>query len=246
MKVLILAAGYGTRLQAISKNTAKPLLPINGKPLIDFILDRIVDLKNLTEIIVVTNSKFYADFQNWARSHKQVKIPIQVLNDGSTAPENRLGSIGDINFVLHQVKMEEDLLVVGGDNLFDYSLADYTFFAQKNRPAATIGLYDIGNLSEATKYGVVAIDAKGKVTSFEEKPPQPKSTFISMCCYYFPVASFSLVKRYLESSNKSDLAGDYIKWLSLNSEVYGFKFNGKWYDIGSVESYHEAQAKFKS
>ena len=245
MKILILAAGYGTRLYAISKDTPKPLLPIVQKPLIDHLLERIRHFDQLKELIVVTNNKFEKNFQEWAEGKKDFPAPVSVVNDGTNTPEERLGSVGDIAFVLKNYKVDDDLLVMGGDNLFDYSLDDYLVFARKNTPHVSIGLYDIGNIEEATKFGVVQIDKEGKVVSFEEKPEKPKSSLVAMCFYYFPKQSLKLVEQYLKKMGKADKAGDYIKWLTEESTVYGFKFKGKWYDIGSVESYYEAQEKFK-
>jgi len=246
MKILVLAAGYGTRLYSISKDTPKPLLPVNDRPLLDYIVDRIKTLPGLTDIIVVTNDKFCGHFESWAKTQKGLPGKIVVVNDGTRVPEERLGSIGDIEFVLKQGIVDDDLLIVGGDNLFDYSLADYLSFAEQQAPAVTIGLYDIGDISQATKFGVVGIDGKKKIVSFEEKPEKPKSSLVAMCVYYLPKASLGLIREYLKDVGKSDTAGDYIRWLCQKKEVFGFTFTGTWYDIGSVEAYHEAQTHFSS
>lgn len=244
MKALILAAGYGTRLRSIAENTPKPLLPINDKPLINYIIDRIQSLNGLTEIIVISNNKFYDIFLQWAKKQK-TKVPIKIINDGTNVPEERLGSIGDIAFALKDAKINDDILVVGGDNLFDYNIDQYIEFSRSKTGCVTLGLYDIGDITQAHLFGVVELDQQSKVRSFEEKPQKPKSTLIAMCCYYFPKSTLDLVHRYLSEIKKSDTAGDYIRWLHEKSNVYGFKFTGKWYDIGSVESYYEAQKMFK-
>ncbi|MBF0484212.1 MAG: nucleotidyltransferase family protein [Candidatus Omnitrophica bacterium] len=243
MKVLVLAAGYGTRLYPIIKDTAKALLEINGKPLINYILDRIKGLNGLNEVIVVTNNKFYDQFITWSKT-LTVPFKVTIVNDQTKTPETRLGSIGDINFTLNNYPIKDDLLVVGGDNLFDYNVDEYVKFAQKNN-AATIGLYDIGSLKEAKLFGVVAVDEHRKVTLFEEKPAEPKSTLIAMCFYYLPAHTLGTVAKYLQECKTADKAGDYIKWLYKQIDVFGFKFSGTWYDIGSVEAYYEAQKKFK-
>lgn len=243
MKVLVLAAGYGTRLQAVAKDIPKALLPINNRPLLNYILDRFENLEDLNEVIVVTNNKFYQNFEDW-KNNTDYKHKITVVNDGTNSNEDRLGSIGDINFVLKQTKLNEDLLVVGGDNLFDYDLNEYIVLAKSNQNAVTIGAYDIGDLAQAKLFGILELGSENKVLSFEEKPANPKSTLAAMCFYYLPKSTLNLVDKYLTQTEKSDRAGDYIIWLLKNNEVFGFKFIGKWYDIGSVEAYHEAQEKF--
>jgi len=198
MKVLILAAGYGTRLYPLIKDTAKPLLPIAGRPLINYLLDEVRGLADLREVFVVTNKKFFADFERWANENADFPAKIRVINDGTTSPEDRLGAVGDIHFVLKNNPIEDDLLIIGGDNLFDFDLQKYIRFAQAQTPAATIGLYDIGDRQEARKFGVVELDAKGKVLVFEEKPDHPRSTLIAMCFYYFPQSSLPLIMQYVQ------------------------------------------------
>jgi len=244
MKVLILAAGYGTRLYPLVKDTPKALLEINKKPLINYILDRIVNLSGLNEVILVTNDKFSSHFQDWAQKQKTFPHPIKIVNDGTKTPEDRLGSIGDIEFALKQEKIDDDVLVIGSDNLFDYNIDEYITFAHVKSPAVSIGLYDINDLGTARQFGVVKLGENEKITSFEEKPQKPQSTLVAMCFYYLPKDSLGLIGDYLLECGKSDTAGDYIRWLVENSDVYGFKFVGKWYDIGSIEAYEEAQRKF--
>ncbi len=244
MKVLILAAGYGTRLYPLVKNVPKALLEINEKPLINYILDRISNLNGLNEVIIVTNDKFYSIFKEWAQKQKAFRFPIKVINDGTKTPEDRLGSIGDIEFALKQGKSDDDVLVIGSDNLFDYNIDEYVLFAQKKSPSISIGLYDIDDLGAATRFGVVTLGNDNKIASFEEKPKKPRSSLVAMCFYYLPKNSLGLIGDYLLECGKSDTAGDYIRWLVGNNAVYGFKFIGKWYDIGSIEAYEEAQEKF--
>lgn len=242
MKVLILAAGYGTRLATVIKDTPKPLIPVGSKPLIDYVVEKLANLKSLTEIVVVSNNKFAARFEQWASSHKN--IPIRVVNDGTNTPEERLGSVGDIGFVWKNETGKDDWLIVGGDNLFDGSLSPFMEFAQSKSPAITVGLYDVRDIQAATKFGVLAIDGNQKVISFQEKPEKPASSLINMCLYYFPQSTLGFLNEYLKESKALDAAGSYIKWLSEKKNVYGFQFSGKWYDIGSIESLEEARAHY--
>lgn len=246
MKVLILAGGYGTRLYPVIKDTAKALLDVAGKPLINYLLDKVRGLTDLSELIVVTNEKFYGHFQLWARQNVDFPVKISIVNDGTKSPDDRLGSIGDIAYVLNSHSINDDLFVLGGDNLFDYALDDYVAFARENTPSVTIGLYDIESLEQAKLFGVVEIENSGRIKEFTEKPPAPKSTLVAMCSYYFPKDSLGLFAEYIAQSAQTDKAGDYIHWLVEKGDVYGFQFTGTWYDIGSLEALEEAQEKFKN
>ena len=247
MKVLILAAGYGTRLYPLTENQPKPLLPLNDRTIIDYLIDKILHIDDLTGIIVVTNDRFSGNFEAWAQEKKgTVYVPIKVVNDGTTTPENRLGSIGDIDYVVARERIDEDMLIMGGDNLFDYGLDGYVSFAKEKSPHVVIGLYDIEDKDSAKEFGVVQLDQKRKVISFVEKPSRPQSSLIAMCLYYLPKESISFVTEYISETKKTDKAGDYIDWLSRRKGVYGFQFNGKWYDIGSIEAYDQAQGAFRA
>lgn len=245
MKALVLAAGYGTRLQAIAKDTPKPLLPINGKPMLNFILDELAQINGVSEYVIVTNNKFYGQFVQWQQSQGTLKDKIRIVNDGTNSNEDRLGSVGDMHFVWDSEKEADDWLVVGGDNLFDFDLTAYIAMARAKAPAVTVGAYDIKDISQAHMFGIILMDQAGKIVSFEEKPAKPKSTLVTMCFYYFPKQTLGFIGDFFKESLSSDAAGGYIKWLSEKKEVYGFQFQGTWYDIGSVESYYEAQNKFK-
>ncbi len=245
MKVLILAAGYGTRLYPLTLDRPKPLLEVGGKPIVNYLIDKVRWYSGVNEVVVVTNNKFYPHFSRWAKANKSFPVPVSVVNDGTKTNEDRLGSMGDIDFVIKKKNIREDLLVMGGDNLFDLGLNNYFFHAQKNSPRTTIGLYDILDIGEAKKFGVVELDAQKKVVSFMEKPDQPRSTLIGMCLYYLPAESLKRVREYLHASKSADTSGDYIRWLFTQETVFGFKFEGKWYDIGSIEAYHAAQSEFR-
>ena len=245
MNVLILAAGYGTRLYPLTKDTPKPLLPIHDKPLIDYLVDKVRDIDHLSHLIVVTNHKFSPHFKNWTKERKNLKVKIQIMDDGTQSNDDRLGSMGDIDFVLRKLGIKEDILVLGGDNLFDQGLEKFISYAKEKSPRVTTGLFDIKDTDAAKQFGVVNLNDQQKVVAFEEKPKNPQSTLIGMCLYFIPKQSLPLVSTYLQETKKQDTSGDFIKWLFKREDVYGFTFFGKWYDIGSLEAYDEAQKSFR-
>jgi glucose-1-phosphate thymidylyltransferase len=244
MKALILAAGYATRLYPLTKDYPKPLLKVGQKPIIDYIIEKLETIDEIEEIIVVTNSKFMPHFKKWATGLRTQKRLI-LVNDLTKSLNTRRGAIGDMYFVIKKKRLNDDLLVIGGDNLFDGKLTDFLTFAKDYKTNPVIGVYDIKDILEAAKYGVVKLDKKNKVIDFQEKPDVPKSTLVAMCLYFFPKDKLRLVKEYLyTTSNKKDATGFYIDWLRKKVTVYGFVFYGRWYDIGHRRFYNEAKESF--
>ncbi len=246
MRALILAAGYGTRLYPLTKNIPKSLLPIDERTILDYIIKKFDKLKSTTEIVLVTNEKFFGVFQDWKDQRKDFLCPVTIVNDGTATPENRLGAMGDVQLILKQYRLKEDLLVIGSDNLFNETLEAFLSYALAKKPKVTIGVYDIHNRERAKTFGVVQMDSQNRITSFLEKPSQPPSTLIAMCLYFLPAETLHYIAEYLGQTESSDTTGDYLHWLLGKDAIYGFKFGGKWYDIGSIEAYHEAQREFKT
>lgn len=244
MKALILAAGYATRLYPLTINRPKPLLPISGKPLIDYIMDKLEELALLDEIYVVTNSRFFKSFKTWASKCSSSK-KITIIDDRTLTNEERLGAIGDMQLVIEQAKINDDLIVIAGDNLFSFKMGNFIEFAKKHSPNCSIVLHNIGLLEEARKYGVVTIDENNKLLSFAEKPAKPESTLVAICLYYFPKEKLSKVVEYLRQSKHRDAPGNYISWLVQNDCVYGFIFDNEWYDIGDKTIYERIKDKYK-
>lgn len=239
MKAIILAAGYATRLYPLTENFPKPLIEVKKKPILTYIVEKIEPIADLDEAVIVTNGKFYDNVSKWAKdSQKDFKnIKLKVFNDGTNSPADRLGAIGDIEFAIKKDALEKaDILVVGGDNLFDSDLHDFISFAKSNSPSATIGVFDIKDKKHANKYGVVSLDRDKKIASFEEKPKIAKSSLVAMCLYYFPRQTVNLISEYIRDTEKSDTTGGYISWLCEKKTVYGFVFQGKWEDIGNIHS----------
>lgn len=230
MKALILAAGYATRLYPLTRNRPKPLLEVGGKSITDRLVEKIERVDAIDEIYIVTNDKFSSHFEKWAKS-SAYKTSIRVINDKTLTNETRLGATGDMDLVVREAKVTDDLLVLGGDNLFEFDLEDFISFAQ-SKGGSAVALRDVGNLSEAKKYGIVSLDDTKRVTEFVEKPKNPASTLAAMCLYYFPKASLGLIKSYLDTGLNKDQPGHYVSWLAKNSAVYGYVIKGEWFDIG--------------
>ena len=241
MKVLILAAGYATRLYPLTLTQPKPLLPVAGKPMVDYVLDNLAPIPGIDRVYIVTNAKFAGHFQKWADQYRATKSNLEftIINDGSTDDSNKLGAIGDLNLVLQQETLDDDLIVVAGDNLFSQSLEKFgTFCREKNQPV--LGVYDVNSLDQAKKYGVVDVEQDGRITSFVEKPANPTSTLIGIALYFYPKATLPLIRQYVAEGNNPDQPGRLIQWLYPRQEVYTWSVPGIWYDIGSKETLEEA------
>lgn len=242
MKAIILAAGYATRLYPLTLNTPKALLPIGGKPIIDYIVDEINMVDAIDCIYVVTNHKFSSDFTSWAKQSKS-RVPIEVLDDGTTTEENRRGAIGDISFVIEQKQIDDDLMVIAGDNFFTYHLRDYyEFFRQKNRDCVCVKVWE--DADALHQFGIALLDKEGKVLDIEEKPEKPKSNTVVFATYMYLKKTVPLFAQYLKEGNKPDAPGNFPAWLYQKQEVYAYTFDGECFDIGTPESYEEVCQKF--
>jgi glucose-1-phosphate thymidylyltransferase len=234
MKALILAAGYATRLRPLTDSTPKQLLPVGGRPMVDWIVDRIVET-TADEIHLVTNARFASDFERWAEDKD-----VQVHNDGTISNEDRLGAIGDINFV----GLDDDLLVIAGDNLFDYSLADYESW-WRQREGSAIAVLDVHDRELAKKYGIVDVDKDHRVIGFVEKPVDPPTTLCATATYFYDRDHARLVELYLEEGNPPDQPGNFVAWLYPRAPVYAYRFPGEWHDIGDRDQLLEADNRMR-
>jgi glucose-1-phosphate thymidylyltransferase len=243
MKALILAAGYATRLYPFTKDKPKPLLTIRRKPIIEYIINKLESLNQIDQILIVTNQKFFKQFQSWRDNFPSIK-PTKLINDGSTNEKDKRGAIGDIALAIKEANIEDDLLVVAGDNLFSFSLQPFIEFANKKRPQTSIGIYNLNGRSNPNKFGVVQLNGNEEITNFEEKPAQPKSSLIAMCIYFFPKENLHLIGHYLNQNGEYDAPGHYISWLTKSDKVYGYTFEGNWCDIGDIDAYTEAVFTF--
>jgi len=243
VKAIILAAGYATRLYPLTLTVAKPLLPVGGRPMVDHLLDRIRELREVDTVHVVTNGKFAASFETWAAGRDGVVVD----DDGTTSEDDRRGAIGDIEFVVERAGLAgDDLLVVAGDNLFDFSLADYVGWWRGKGEASAVALHDVGDLALARRYGVVSLGAGERIESFEEKPAEPRSTLAATATYLFHHAHVPLVRTYLAEGRSPDQPGRFVGWLAEREPVYGYRFEGDWRDIGDAEQLLDADNRLRA
>lgn len=245
MKIIVLAAGYATRLYPLTLNQPKPLLPVAGQPMIEHVLDCLKPVKEIDHVYVVTNEKFAGHFEKWASQYEanHAGLPISVVNDHSTDDSNKLGAIGDMHLVITQAGIDDDIVVVAGDNLFSKLLEGFSEFCRA-RNAPVLGVYDVGNLEEIKKYNAIETDATSRITFFEEKPKEPKSTITGIALYYYPQWSLDLIKQYIAEGNNPDQPGLMIQWLYPRTPVYIWRVPGIWFDIGSKETLEEANHIF--
>ena len=241
MQTIVLAAGYATRLYPLTRTVAKPLLPLAERPMLDYLLDRIHEVDDVDAVHVVTNHKFAAAFAEWASTRGVI-----VQDDGTTSEDDRLGAIGDIAFVVEHAPVEhDDLLVIAGDNLFDYSLAEFVSFWRDKREASAVVLYDVGDLELVQKYSSVDLDADDRLTAFTEKPEHPTSTLVATAAYLYHREHVPLLERYLAEGNPPDQPGRFLGWLVPRVPVYGFTARGEWRDIGDAQQLLDADNRMR-
>jgi glucose-1-phosphate thymidylyltransferase len=228
MKAVILAAGYATRLRPLTENFPKPLLPVGGRPMVDWIVERVEEVDDIDGIHVVTNTRYATDFERWASGRD-----IQVHDDGTTSNEDRLGAVGDLRFTVEQARLQGDhLLVIAGDNLFDYSLARYVDWWRGKGTASALAVRPIPDRELIRQYGVVTLGEDDRITSIVEKPDDPQGDLAATATYLYHREHAALLQEYLEGGNSPDAPGRFPEWLVHRAPVYGYAFEGLWMDIG--------------
>lgn len=238
MKAVILAAGYATRLYPITLDKPKTLLDIGKKKILDFIIEKIPT--EIRDIYIITNSKFYPLLKEW--HEKNSRINVNIINDGTISDENKLGAIRDMHLAVSKSK-EDDVLVLASDNLFDFELDNaFNLFKKSNKDVIIV--HDIQDKGKASRFGVLSIDKNGRIIKFEEKPNEPETTLISTGLYFFTKDSLKLLPGYISETKDNNGPGYFVKWLINKKEVYACKTEGKWYDIGNLDTYNEAVRYF--
>ncbi len=245
MQAVVLAGGFARRLWPLTHDRPKPLLSVAGRPIIEHILEKLGDIEEIDKVYISVNQRFEPQFRQWLAGAKFGK-ELEIVAEPTTCEEDKLGAVGALGFLLRKKGISEDIIVVAGDNLFDFDMKK--FIDGKDNGFPVVALYDIEDKEKIKKkYGVVVLDEKDIIKEFHEKPEHPPSTLISTGCYFFPKKAVEMIYEYLNGKNNADAPGFFISWLAKQMAVQGFVFNGnsKWFDIGSMESYKEANEVYK-
>ena len=241
MKAVILAAGYATRLYPLTQDEPKHLLAVAGRPILDRLLG-LLPLEELDAIFVVTNAKFAGRFREWAAG---APVDVEVIDDGTTSEEDKLGAIGDLALAIREAGLDDDLVVAAGDSLFTEPLDGLVRLAQE-QGAAAIAVYDVGDLEAIRRLSAIGVDPSDRVVSFEEKPESPSSTLAGIALYFFPRDLLPLVGEYLGEGNNPDQPGRFVEWLYTRVPVYVWRVPGEWIDIGTPDALAEAVRAFSN
>jgi len=238
MKVIILAGGYAKRLWPLTKNTPKQLLSVGGRPMIEYVMDKLEIQEEVDKIIISTNKKFEKDFKQRLAEYKSTK-DISLVVEPTFSEKNKLGSVGALGYLIEKKNISEELMIIGGDNLFEFDLKDLIDY-YREKDGDIVALYDLKSIHKAQNYGVAIVDENNQIIDFVEKPKNPPSTLVSTACYILSPKGVRSVLTYLDKGENPDAIGFFIKWLIKRERVFGFVFSGRWFDIGSLESLEEA------
>jgi glucose-1-phosphate thymidylyltransferase len=243
MKALILAGGFATRMGELGKDTPKPLLPVAGRAVIEHIIEKIEPLAGISEVFVSTNKKFEGHFTEWMKQ-QQGRLKLELVVEPAAGEGKKLGSMGALDFFINDRKIDDDLLVINGDNIFEDELGRFLDFCER-KGAFVFGVHDTKSIEESRKMGVVLMDGKGRVTDFEEKPENPKSTLVSTGIYVIPRRLLRMVGQYVKEGNSTDRFGDFLIWLMGSHTLYALPFEGRWFDIGTPDTYRAADEELR-
>jgi len=238
---LILAAGYATRLYPLTENFPKPLLKVGDKTILDWLVDDIDTAGLVDEYVVISNHKYAHHFDTWTKTKEQ---KITVVDDGTETNETRLGAVKDIQFTIEKLNLDDDMLVIAGDNVLDFSLTEFVRYA-KNKNTSCIMRYYEADEKKLLKCGVVTIDENDKILNMTEKSPTPATHWCCPPFYYYTKNDAKLVQKGIDSGCGTDAPGSYIAWLCTQTTVHAMEMPGKRYDIGNLESYEKVQKEYK-
>ena len=247
MKAIILAAGYATRLYPLTKNFPKPLLEVGGKTILDHLLEQIKVIADIDGVYVVTNHRFYRHFADWARANRAIKtgVETEILDDGTTSNDNRLGAVGDIQFAIEARDIADDVLVLAADNILLFSLPKLVNTFNSN-PVSHIAVRHNPDYEDRKRRGNVQLDKDNRVLQFIEKPDRPISEWSASPVYIYPASILPRFKEYIANGGNPDAPGHFLEWLHTCETVYAYDIEGGVLDIGNRESLADARAFFQS
>lgn len=239
MKCLILAAGYATRLYPLTENFPKPLLKVQEKTILDWLIDDIEKSGLIDGYIVISNHKFAEHFEKWAKD----KEKITVVDDGTSSNETRLGAVKDVQFAIENLGLDDEMLVIAGDNLLDFSLTAFINYAKIKKTSCIMRYYEPEE-ARLHKSGVVTINESDKILRMVEKPEKPESHWCCPPFYYYTKEDAKLIQKGIDAGCGTDAPGSYIAWLSTQVPVHAMEMPGRRYDIGNLESYQRVQDEY--
>ena len=240
MKCLILAAGYATRLYPLTENFPKPLLKVQGKTILDWLIDDIETSGMIDEYVVISNHKFAKHFEDWSKDKEKITI----VDDGTSSNETRLGAVKDIQFAIEKLSLDDEMIVIAGDNLLDFSLTTFVKYAKDKNTSCIMRYYEPEE-ARLHKSGVVTIDNNGKILKMVEKPEKPESHWCCPPFYFYTRADAKLIQKGIDDGCGTDAPGSYIAWLSTQVPVHAMEMPGKRYDIGNLESYQKVEEEYQ-
>ena len=241
MKCLILAAGYATRLYPLTENFPKPLLKVGEKTILDWLVDDLDGCGKIDEYVVISNGKFADHFNEWAKSKRQ---KITVVNDGTFTNDTRLGAVRDVQFAINQLGISDDVLIIAGDNVLDFSLRRFVEYAESKKASSIMRYYE-SDTKRLTKSGVVTIDSSDRVVDMQEKPQIPTSNWCAPPFYYYTKSDIARIGEAILDGCGVDAPGSLVAWMCKKSAVYAMEMSGSRYDIGNLESYEKVCKEYK-
>ena len=241
MKCLILAAGYATRLYPLTENFPKPLLKVGEKTILDWLMDDIAESGEVDEFVIISNGKFSEHFEEFAKTRPERVV---VVNDGTFTNETRLGAVVDVKFAIDKLALDDDMLVIAGDNVLDFSLTDFIKYGKARGASAVLRYYE-PETKRLLKSGVVTVDENDKILKMTEKSPTPETNWCTPPFYYYTKEDAKLIGRAINDGCGTDAPGSYIAWLAEHSTVYAMEMRGRRYDIGNLESYEAVKREYR-
>lgn len=240
MRAVLLCAGFGTRMRPLTEHTPKPLLPVHGRPALDYLLDALAGFPEMEAVTLVSNARYFAAFRAWAEKHAGPRLVVDVLNDGAEEEAERLGAVGDLDFVLERISLEgEDLLVAGGDNVYRFDLQPVLAQFRSMEFSGLMALHE-PDLDKRRRTGVLELAADGRVLALEEKPTNPRSEWICPPFYNFKQEVLPQIRAYVASGAPADSIGLLIAHLVAVCRFKAVRVDAGRFDIGSMDGYRAA------